>query len=244
MALSGEPSVRRIDVDLSSREATIHHDADAAPITSALGSLNLGASLVRTEVVDTLPDAATGGGNAEVRTLKVVLAINAGMFVAEFVGGYLAESTGLIADSLDMVADAAVYGISLHGASRSEAGQRSAARLSGYVQLLLALGALGEVIRRTVTGSEPEAPTMALVGALALVANVTCMWLLAGHRKGGAHMKASWIFTTNDVIANIGVIVAAGLVTLTASSIPDLVVGALIAGVVLSGALRILRLAR
>lgn len=244
MALSGDPSVRRIDVDLSAREATIYHEGEASPIASALGSLNLGANLVGTEAVGALPDEAAGGSEAEVRTLKIVLAINAGMFVAEFSGGYLAESTGLIADSLDMFADAAVYGISLYGAARSAAGQRSAARLSGYVQLFLAISALGEVIRRSVMGSEPEAQTMALVGSLALVANVTCMWLLARHRKGGAHMKASWIFTTNDVIANLGVIVAAGLVTLTASSIPDLVVGSLIAVVVLLGARRILKLAR
>lgn len=143
-----------------------------------------------------------------------------------------------------MFADAAVYGIALYGATRGGAGRRVAARLSGYLQFGLAIGALGEVVRRMLGGSEPEPATMVAVAAVALAANVTTMWLLARHRHAGAHMKASWIFTTNDVIANLGVMAAAGLVSLTASSLPDLIVGTAIAAVVMSGAVRILRLGR
>jgi Co/Zn/Cd efflux system component len=97
-------------------------------------------------------------------------------------------------------------------------------------------------VRRVVFGSEPEAPLMVVVAGAAPIANVTCMWLRARHRHGGAHMKASWIVTTNDVIANLGVIVAAGLVGLTPSNVPDLVVATVIALVVLNGAVRILKL--
>jgi Co/Zn/Cd efflux system component len=104
------------------------------------------------------------------------------------------------------------------------------------------VGALAEVIRRVLFGSEPEASLMVAVALAALTANVTCMWLLARHRHGGAHMKASWIFTTNDVIANLGVIGAAGLVRLLKSNVPDLIVATVIALVVLNGAVRILRL--
>jgi Co/Zn/Cd efflux system component len=157
-------------------------------------------------------------------------------------GAFLADSSALFADSLDMFADAAVYGIALFGVHRAHAAQLKAAKLSGVLQLLLALGAFAEVARRLISGSEPEAPLMVVVALAALIANVTCMWLLAGHRSGGAHMKASWIFTTNDVIANLGVIVAALLVQLLQSSAPDLVVATIIAFVVLSGAIRILRL--
>jgi Co/Zn/Cd efflux system component len=57
-------------------------------------------------------------------------------------------------------------------------------------------------------------------------------------------MRASWIFSTNDVVANLGVILAAGLVAMTGSRLPDLVVGAAIASVVLAGAVRILRMSR
>ena len=243
MALSNEKTVHRVDVDLSSREVFVFHLGEAAEIAGALIALHLGARLVVTEAEVELPDLVATSG-PEVAALKIVLGINAGMFFVEFIGAYLADSTGLLADSLDMFADAAVYGIALYGAARSESGQHAAARLSGCVQLVLALSAFSEVIRRAFFGSEPEASTMALVAVVALVANVTCMWLLARHRDGGAHMKASWIFTTNDVIANLGVIVAAALVTVSGSSLPDLIVGAAIAAVVLSGAVRILRLSK
>ena len=164
------------------------------------------------------------------------------MFAGEAVGALLADSSALLADSLDMFADAAVYGVALFGVHRARATQLKAARVSGVLQLLLAVGALAEVVRRIVFGSAPEAPLMIIVALVALTANVTCMWLLAGHRSGGAHMKASWIFTTNDVIANVGVIVAAVLVRLLQSPVPDLVVATIIALVVLNGAIRILRL--
>ena len=243
MALYGHAAVRELRVDLSAREVTVVHEGPAEPIDRALIALHLGARLQRTETG--VPEQwADVPANDERRALVVVLAINAGMFVAEAIGAYVADSTALLADSLDMFADAGVYGIALYGATRGGAGQHRAARLSGYLQLALALGALSEVIRQLIGGSEPTAITMALVAVAALVANVTTMWLLARHRQGGPHMKASWIFTTNDVIANMGVIVAAGLVTLTGSSVPDLIVGTAIALVVMSGAIRILRLGR
>src|SRR5690606_21576090 len=109
----------------------------------------------------------------------------------------------------------------------------------GFIQLFLALGAMSEVLRRAIYGSEPESFAMIGVGALALIANATCMFLMYRHRGGGAHMKASWIFSTNDVIANIGVILAGILVQLTNSNIPDLVIGLIIGFVVLRGAIAI-----
>lgn len=141
-----------------------------------------------------------------------------------------------------MFADAAVYGIALYGAGRAATGQRSAARVSGWLQLALAVGVLLEVSRRVVTGSEPEPTGMMGVAAVALTANAVCLWLLAGHRSGGAHMKASWIFTTNDVAANIGVIVGGLLVRATGSHVPDLVIGSAIGVLVLNGARRIIRM--
>ena len=80
------------------------------------------------------------------------------------------------------------------------------------------------------------------ISALALAANVTCLLLLARHRHGGAHMKASWIFSTNDVLANLGIMAAGALVAWTGSRLPDLVIGTLVAALVLLGAVRILRL--
>lgn len=242
MALAGQDAVQSVHADLAARRLTVVHEGAPDAVDATLRSLNLGSRLIETvDAPDT--DVATGPTQKEeARTLTIVLAINAGMFLGEAVGAVLADSSALLADSLDMFADAAVYGLALFGVHRARATQLRAARLSGVLQLVLAFGALAEVVRRLVFGSQPEAPLMVGVALAALTANATSMWLLARHREGGAHMKASWIFTTNDVIANVGVIVAAGLVRLLGSNIPDLVVATGIALIVLNGAIRILRL--
>ena len=242
MALDGRPAVRRVEVDLTARQLTVIHAGEPDDVSAALRPLNLGARILETALASDSDTSVLPTRADEARTLKLVLAINAAMFLAESVGALLADSSALLADSLDMFADAAVYGIALFGVHRARTTQLKAARFSGALQLLLALGALGEVGRRVVFGSQPEAPLMVSVAFAALVANVTCMWLLARHRQGGAHMRASWIFTTNDVMANIGVMVAAGLVRLLRSSVPDLLVATAIALMVLTGAIRILRL--
>lgn len=185
---------------------------------------------------------AAAAAKAEAKTLRLLLGINAVMFFVELIAGWLAESAGLIADSLDMFADAAVYGLALYAVGRDARHQAGAARLSGWLQLALALGVLAEVVRRALFGSDPEPPPMMAIATLALAANVACLALLARHRDGGAHMKASWIFSTNDVLANLGVIAAGALVAWTGSNLPDLIIGAVIGLVVLNGARRILKL--
>lgn len=219
MALEGRAGVHRLEADLQAREVVVVHEGNAGDIAGFLRPLNLGAEILETVEASGLDEASPPSSADEARTLKIVLGINAGMFAGEVVGAFLADSSALLADSLDMFADAAVYGIALFGVRRALATQLRAARLSGLLQLLLAIGALLEVARRVLFGSEPEAPLMIAVALAALSANVTCLWLLARHRQGGAHMKASWIFTTNDVIANMGVIVAAGLVRVSGSNL-------------------------
>lgn len=242
MALAGRAGIRNIEADLSGRQLVVVHDGDAGDVTAALTPLNLGVRLITTTAASEQDEIRKPTQSDEVRTLKAVLVINATMFAGEVIGALLADSSALLADSLDMFADAAVYGIALFGVHQARSTQLKAAHVSGILQLLLAVGALAEVIRRMVFGSQPDATIMIGVAVVALAANATSMWLLAGHRGGGAHMKASWIFTTNDVIANLGVIAAAVLVRLLKSPIPDLVVATLIALVVLNGAIQILRL--
>jgi Co/Zn/Cd efflux system component len=166
------------------------------------------------------------------------------MFVVEVVAGWLADSTGLLADSLDMLADASVYGIALYAVGRSPRTQFRAGAASGYLQMGLGAGVLGDVVRRSLYGSEPVGALMMGVGGIALAANVTCLVLLAKHRDGGIHMRASWIFSTNDVIANVAVIGSGLLVAILGSRIPDLVIGLSIALLVIRGGIRILREAR
>jgi len=155
----------------------------------------------------------------QARILLMVLGINAAMFVAEFIAGVIAQSTGLIADSLDMLADATVYCVSLYAVGRSASLKNRAAMLSGVLQILLAFSVAGEILRRTTMGSDPE---------------------LAKQRDGEVHMRASWVFSKNDAIANVGVIAAGGLVLLLDEHWPDLVIGALIVFVVLRGGISIL----
>ena len=177
----------------------------------------------------------------ERKTLVSVLLINAVMFVVEVVAGVLAESTGLTADSLDMLADAGVYAISLVAIGRAARFRTNAAMASGLFQMVLGVSVLVDVVRRFVSGSEPMGQVMMLVGLAALAANVTCMALLAKHRHGEVNMRASWIFSTNDVIANTGVILSGVLVSATASRLPDLAIGLVIAAVVVSGGVRIVK---
>lgn len=176
--------------------------------------------------------------------LVALLAINGIMFVLELTIGLFAESTALIADALDMLADATVYGISLYAVGRVSRYKVNAAMLSGIMQIVLGLGVIAEVVRRFVTGSEPEPLFMVGVGLVALVANSVCLMLIAKHRNGEIHMRASWIFSRNDVMANLGVIVAGILVGIFHHSMPDLIIGAGIATVVVSGGARIIREAR
>jgi len=180
----------------------------------------------------------------ERRTLWTLSAINGVMFIAEAMAGWWGESAGLLADSLDMLADASVYGIALYAVGRSRRLQANAATASGVLQIALGIGVLVEVVRRFLYGSEPVSTLMMAVGAIALVANVSCLMLIAKHREGGIHMRASWIFSTNDVIANAGVIISGGLVMYLGSPLPDLIIGAVISAVVLRGGVQILREAK
>ena len=174
------------------------------------------------------------------RVLIQLLAINGVMFVAEMIAGIVGDSTALIADSLDMFADATVYAIGLYAVGRSLAAKAKAAHISGIFQVLLGLGVLFDIVRRFIVGSEPESLMMIAVGAVALIANTLCLRLIYKHRQGEVHMRASWIFSKNDVIANLGVITGGVLVAWFASPWPDLIIGMVIAVIVIMGGVRII----
>lgn len=176
----------------------------------------------------------------ESRVLIILLSINAVMFIAEFVFGWLSESTGLIADSLDMLADALVYGTGLYAVGKSLRIKANSAMLSSCLQMTLGIGVLLDIIRRTILGSDPESVFMISVSLVALIANAICLVLLAKHKDGEVHMRATWIFTKNDVIANLGVITAGILVARFSSAIPDLIIGCVISAVVIRGGVQIL----
>ncbi|HEX5802821.1 MAG TPA: cation transporter [Azospira sp.] len=239
LALDG--AVARFAVDLPRRELTLWHAGPLAPIEARLLALGFGGE--RLSSAPAADAAAPPAGVAdERRVLRTLLAINAAMFGIELFAGWRAESSGLVADALDMFADAAVYGVALlavgHGAGR----RLGAARLAGGLQLLLALGLFAQVGWRLVHGAEPLAGMMMGVALLALAANLACLLLLHRHRGGGAHLRASYLFSANDVLANLGVVVAGGLVAWLGAAWPDWLIGSLIGALVLAGALKILRL--
>jgi divalent metal cation (Fe/Co/Zn/Cd) transporter len=246
LALDAVGEIRELHFDLPGRRLTVLHEGSAEAVAARLVPLGLGARLGDSGPASGgLAGAASGeegGEAAHARTLWLLLGINAAMFVVEAAAGWLADSAGLLADSLDMLADATVYGLSLYAVGHGVAARRRAAHASGWLQLALAGAMLVETGRRFWFGSEPEPPLMMGIGVLALGANVACLWLISPHREAGAHMKASWIFSANDVIANLGVLLAAGLVAWTGSRLPDLALGTAIAALVGRGALRILRL--
>ena len=247
LALNGFPELNSLSFDLSSRQVRAFHDGPVDQIATKLESLGLGATLLGTQPASQEAASANSASeeltaSKEASTLKILLGINAAMFVIEMGAGLIAQSTGLVADSLDMFADAAVYGLALFAVGRAARLQVRAAHLAGFFQIVLALGILVEVARRFLYGSEPESMLMMGIGLVALVANVSCLLMIYGHREGGAHMKASWIFSANDVLANLGVIAAGALVAWTGSPYPDLVIGTVVGLIVLNGARRILAL--
>ncbi|MGV8843864.1 MAG: cation transporter [Pseudomonas sp.] len=174
------------------------------------------------------------------RVLYIVLAINALMFLVEFVAGWLIGSTALLADSLDMFGDASVYALTLYVLHRSARTRAGAALLKGSLMLLFGLLVIADAVRKLITGGVPEAQWMGLVGSAALIANTLCFTLLYRHRSDDLNMKSTWLCSRNDLIANASVIVAAILVGLTASLWPDVIIGLAIAVLFLYSARQIL----
>jgi cation diffusion facilitator family transporter len=177
----------------------------------------------------------------ERKILITLLGINLLMFFIEIFSGLLAESNALIADSLDMLADAAVYSIGLYAVGKSALMKIKAAHISGIFQVTLGLTVAIDAVRRLIFGSDPESMLMIAVGILALLANLICLRLISKHREGEVHMRASWVFSKNDVIANLGIILGGGLVYIFDSRYPDIVIGLIISTVVVRGGIHIIR---
>lgn len=181
---------------------------------------------------------------AERRTLMWVLGINLSQVMIAGAVGIAADSTGLLGAALDNLADAADYVVSLYAVGRTVVAKSRAARLSGVLLILLALGLFGEVIRRFVTGSDPIGLAMIIAAIVNAASNLLCLRLLRSHREQGVHLKASWIFTTNDMLANLGIVASGIAVMVFGSPLPDLLIGLIVVGIVIWGGWEILEQAR
>jgi cation diffusion facilitator family transporter len=180
----------------------------------------------------------------QIRVLKIVLAVNVVMFLAEGAGGLIFRSMALLGDALDMLEDALVYGLSLYVIDRGPRWKARAALIKGVVMLALGAGVLVQTVRHSLSGVVPAAGGMSLVALAALAANAFCLFLLYKHREDDLNMRSTWLCSRNDVIANAGVIAAAVLVRWLGSPWPDISMGAVIAVMILTSSVTLLKEAR
>ncbi|RZK26884.1 MAG: cation transporter [Flavobacterium sp.] len=241
MKLSNVQQIQHLDFDIPQRKLEVFHTGDTEPISNAISELNLGSSYEETTDTDeTLPKS---NDRTQRKLLWQILLINLSLFALEMVTGLVSNSMGLVADSLDMLADGIVYALALFAVGGTALLKGKVAKVSGYLQILLAVGGFIEVIRRFFGYSDvPEFKTMIIISLIALTGNAICLYLLQKSRSNEAHMQASMIFTSNDVIVNLGVILAGILVYSTGSKFPDLIIGVVVFAVVGRGALKILKL--
>lgn len=241
--LEGMDNIKSLKFDIPGRLLEIYHLNRYEGFLAALESLRLDTKLVSSEAVEV--EDIEDDPSQQSRVLWQVLAINFIFFVLEIIFGLIAGSMGLVADSIDMLADSIVYGLSLFAVGSTVVLKKKIARIAGYFQTALAILGFVEVIRRFLGhGEAPDFYTMILISLLALAGNASCLYLLQKSKSKEAHMQASMIFTSMDVIVNIGVIVAGAFVFLTGSNIPDLTVGTIVFVLVARGAYRILQLSK
>lgn len=243
MKLDGQTEIQSMEFDIANRKLTVFHTGSHDGILHELESLKLDTSLIESEKSEEF--IPTENASNERKLLWQVLAINFIFFVLEMTTGFFSRSMGLVADSLDMLADSFVYGLALFAVGGTAVLKKKIAKTAGYFQLALAVLGFIEVIRRFIGFEEtPNFKTMIIVSVLALIANGICLYLLQKSKSQEAHMRASMIFTSNDVIVNLGVITAGVLVYFTNSKFPDLIVGTIVFVLVGYGAYRILKLSK
>ncbi len=242
------PNIFELKFDLNNRLLEIIHDENSFNILSKIDELNLGSTLLSENEANpenknsTITDSEK---HKQKSILIKVLVINAFFFVLEIMFGIISNSMGLVADSLDMFADASVYGISLFAIGGSLTKKKSIAKLIGYFQLSLATFGFLEIIRRFLaTSLNVNFKIMIVISVLALLGNILSLYLFQKQNSNEVHMKASQICTSNDVIVNSGVIIAAILVSLLNSNLPDLIVGTFVFIIVFNSSLRIIKLGK
>jgi cation diffusion facilitator family transporter len=178
------------------------------------------------------------------RALWVVALLNLGMGAVEIAGGFLARSQALKADALDFFGDGIITGLGLVAIHRSARWRTSAALIQACFLGLMGAGVFAATVYRVVARQTPEAETMGAVGIAALAVNVAAAVILIPHRQGDANVRAVWLFSRNDALGNLAVVVAAGFVAWTDTAWPDLTVAGLVAGLFLHSAWAIFKDAR
>ena len=243
MKLDGISSIANLEFDIPNRKLTVFHSDEIDQIEKSVMELNLCGKKISSEQTDQTDFKENAN---QKKLLWSVLIINLGFFIIEMTTGIISKSMGLVADSLDMLADSFVYGISLFAVGGTLIKKKRIAKFAGYFQITLAIVGFIEVLRRFFgTEQLPDFSIMIVVSIFALIANGICLYILQNSKsKEEAHIKASMIFTSNDVIINLGVIIAGILVSWLNTNKPDLIIGTIVFVVVIQGAFRILKLGK
>lgn len=184
---------------------------------------------------------AAGNDPVYRRILVVALLVNLAMFVVEIVTSRAAMSDALLADSIDFLGDAANYAVSLWVLGAALAIRARASLLKAASMAVFGLWVLGSTTLNVLAGNVPVAPTMGIVGALALAANFGVALLLYRFRNGDSNMQSVWLCTRNDAVGNVAVLAAALGVFATGQGWPDAAVAAGMGLLALHSAVRVTR---
>ena len=175
------------------------------------------------------------------KILWIALGINLGMFVLELTFGLLSGSTALLADSLDMLGDALVYGFTLYVVGRSDRWKAGAALIKGVVMAGFGTMILIQICFSLLFPELPDFRMMGSIGLIALVANGTCLLLLTRHRGDDLNMRSTWLCSRNDIIANVGLLAAAAGVFVSGSPLPDLFVALVVTAVFIKSSVYVIQ---
>ncbi|PTX44504.1 cation efflux family protein [Christiangramia gaetbulicola] len=242
MKLESYEQIKYLDFDIPNRKLEVYHHEGIEDIHSSISELKLGDKFIGSEEAEV---PVMENETKQKNILWWVLGINFGFFLVEMITGWISSSMGLIADSLDMLADSIVYALSLFAVGGAVSRKKKVAKFSGYFQMLLATLGFTEVLRRFFMSSEtPLFQWMIIISSLALAGNLISLWLINKAKSNEVHMQASAIFTSNDIIVNGGVILAGVLVYFLGSKWPDLIIGGIVFTFVMRGAIKILKLSR
>jgi cation diffusion facilitator family transporter len=175
------------------------------------------------------------------KTLKIVLAINVFLFVVVFSSGLLSQSTGLMSESLDDLGDAITYALSLFVVYKSNQAKAKVALFKGLLILIGALFVLTQVIQHIINHTIPIFEIMSAVGVVALVGNLTCLYLLTKHKEQDINMSSVWECSKNDIANNIAVIIASFIVWYTHNGWADIAVGLALSIFLLRSSYKVIR---
>ena len=204
-------------VSLAAHAMTVHLADGPAPLSELEQAVTgLGFRLDRLDAAsngdDELPAGLSHITPAYKRALWIVIILNVGYGLIEMVGGFLSGSQALKADALDFVGDGLISFLGLLAIGWLPIWRARAALFQGLFLGALGLGVLATTAYRVLMQGVPEAELMGVLGLVALAVNVTAALVLLPHRSGDANMRAVWLFSRNDALGNLAVVIAAVLV--------------------------------